>query len=79
MNTEASGGSRSLKSLTNLITATLVCVALAVLVGVAGCPYQLSQGGSTVDHAPRHAAPLNSRRPCAARLGDPRSAAQDLN
>jgi twitching motility protein PilJ len=36
MNTEVGGGARSLKSITNLISATLVCVALAALVGVAG-------------------------------------------
>ena len=36
MNTEVGGGARSLKSITNLITAALVCVALAALVGVAG-------------------------------------------
>ena len=35
MNTEVGGGSRTLKSLNNLITATLVCVALAVLAGAA--------------------------------------------
>src|SRR6186713_762010 len=35
MSTEVGGGSRTLKSLNNLITTTLVCVMLAVLAGVA--------------------------------------------
>src|SRR5262245_66672508 len=35
MSTEVGGGARSLKSLTNLITATLVCIMLAAAAGAA--------------------------------------------
>ena len=41
MNIEAAGGSRSLNSLTSLITATLVCVVLARSRGVAAWLLQL--------------------------------------
>jgi len=36
MSTEASGGSRSLRSLNNLISVTLVCVVLSIVAGTAG-------------------------------------------